>query len=169
MNRFCSIALRGGALVLAAALAHPPATFGATVTLDSGVQVMLPDGYGEPTKQVQKTSSPEGEIETTNWVSRAPTGEAVVVTVSRMPGKILDAQKLIDGTSASLLKTLGATPETGAARPGELLFRSNAALFRARLLVEDDRVYQLLYVGRTDEQRGADAVARMFESFSLAE
>ena len=134
--------------------------------------IALPSGYGEFTKQVQTATSPEGTIETSNWISRSPNGEAVIVTVSRMPAKILDPQKLITSTRASLLQSLGATLESEEPRPGELpsarlLFRSKAALFRARLTVVDDRFYQLLYVGRSEEQRTAAPVAEMFGSFRI--
>jgi hypothetical protein len=48
-----------------------------------------------------------------------------------------------------------------------LLFRNPNAFFRARSTVSEDRVYQLLYVGRTDEQRGAPAVGTIFDSFEI--
>ena len=124
----------------------------------------LPEGYAAFTKQVQTADSPEGKIETTNWVSKAPTGEAVVVTLSRMPAKILDAEKLVDSTRQSLLKALGATAENDAN-----LFRSNAAFFRTHFVVDEDRFFQLLYVGRSEEQRGNPAVATLFDSFKVAE
>jgi hypothetical protein len=132
----------------------------------------LPAGYGPFTKQVQKVASPDGEIETTNWVSKAPTGEALVVTMSRMPAKILDPQKLFAGARESLLKTLGATLESETARPGDaasirLLFHSERAFFRARFTVEVDRFYQLLYVGRSAGQRDAAAVGSLFQSFRM--
>jgi len=134
--------------------------------------VALPSGYTEFQKQVQTTKAPEGEIETTNWISKAPTGEAVVVTSSRMPGKILDPEKMIASTRDSLLKSLNATLESQEPRPGDvpsarMLFRSDAGWFRGRLIVVDDRLYQLLYVGRSEEQRAAPAVGEMFESFRL--
>lgn len=134
--------------------------------------VSLPSGYSELAKQVQTTKTAAGEIVTTNWVSKAPTGEAVIVTSSKMPGKILDPQKLIASTRTSLLKSLKATLESEEPRPGDLpsarlLFRSDAAWFRARFTVDDDRLYQLLYVGRSEEQRSAPAVAALFDSFRL--
>ncbi|HYC89085.1 MAG TPA: hypothetical protein VEO54_07730 [Thermoanaerobaculia bacterium] len=137
-----------------------------------GFTVALPSGYAAFTKQVQTTKAPEGEIETTNWISKAPTGEAVVVTSSRLPGKILDPQKLITSTRESLLKSLNATLESEEPRPGDLpstrmLFRSDAAFFRARFTVVEDRLYQLLYVGRSEEQRAAPAVSGMFDSFHV--
>ena len=139
---------------------------------NDGFTVSLPGGYAAFTKQVQTTKAPEGDVETTTWISKAPTGEAIVVTSSKMPGKILDPQKMIASTRASLLKALNATLESEEPRPGDLpsarlLFRSDAALFRARFTVVDDRLYQLLYVGRSEEQRAAPAVNGLFESFSV--
>ena len=133
----------------------------------------LPSGYSPFTKQVQKAASPDGEIVTTNWVSKAPTGEAIIVTMSSMPAKILEPQKLFAGARASLLKTLGATLESETARPGDtasvrLLFRSDRAFFRARFIVEGDRFYELLHVGRSAEQRNAEAVGQLFESFRIS-
>lgn len=125
----------------------------------------LPSGYAAFTRQVLTSESPEGEIETTNWVSKAPTGEAVVVTMSRMPKKILDPQKLIASTRESLLKSLGATLES----EDPLLFNAKGTFLRAQLTVVEDRVYQLLYVGRSAEQRGAQAVGAMFQEFRIAQ
>lgn len=158
------------ALVLAAVLSTAAYANGATEPFT----VALPDAYAAFTRQVQITKSPEGDIETTNWISKAPTGEAVIVTVSRMPARILDPQKMIDSTRASLLKSLGATLETEEPRPGELpssrlLFRTDSAFFRARFTVLDDRFYQILYVGRSAEQRTAPEVGQIFESFRIAD
>jgi len=137
--------------------------------------ITLPDGYGEFVKQVQTAKSPEGEIVTTNWISKkAPTGEAVVVTVSKMPAKILDPKKLVASTRASLLKSLGATLESQEERPGDqpaslLLFRSDAAFFRSRFVVTEKRFYQLLYVGRSAEQRQDPAIGHTFDSFHISD
>lgn len=130
-------------------------------------KLTLPSSYGAFTKQQQTSKSPEGDIETTNWIAKASTGEAVIVTMSKMPAKIADEEKLAASTRESLLKSLGATVE--AESPGTLLFRSSAAVFRARFTVVEDRFYQLLYVGRSDEQRNAAEVTQLFESFAIAE
>ena len=148
------------------------ASAGNAPVASDGFTVSLPSGFAPFTKQVQTAKAPEGEIETTNWISKAPTGEAVVVTSSRLPGKILDPQKLIASTRESLLKSLNATLESEEPRPGDLpstrmLFRSDAAVFRARFTVVDDRLYQLLYIGRSEEQRAAPAVSGMFDSFDV--
>ena len=98
----------------------------------------------------------------------------VVVTVSKMPGHILDPNKLIDATRDSLLKSLKATLENEQDIEGErqqtiLQFRSEAAVLQSKLLVDDDRLYQVLYVGRSAEQRAAPAVAQLFSSFRVIE
>lgn len=135
--------------------------------------ITLPSGFAEFTKQVQKAESPEGIVETTNWISRAKSGEAVVVTVSKMPGHILDPNKLMDATRDSLLKSLKATLENEQDGAGELpetllQFRSDGAVLQSKLLVDDDRLFQVLYVGRSAEQRSAPAVAQLFSSFKIA-
>ena len=135
--------------------------------------ITLPEGFGEFTTQAQSSDSPEGKIETTNWISKAPTGEAVVVTVSKMPGRIGDAEKAIAGARDSLLKSLNATLETEEKLEGEqpasnLLFKSAGAFLRSQLLVDGERMVQVLYVGRSEEQRGGAAVGEMFASFRLA-
>ncbi|HEX2120211.1 MAG TPA: hypothetical protein VHL59_01085 [Thermoanaerobaculia bacterium] len=169
-NRFITYRAVSFAVVLTIAGAGARADDAPAVS--DGFTVSLPAGYAAFTKQVQTAKAPEGEIETTNWISRAPTGEAVVVTSSRMPGKILDPQKLIASTRASLLQSLKATLESEEPRAGDvpstrMLFRSDAAYFRARLTVVDDRLYQLLYVGRSADQRAAPTVGEMFDSFRL--
>lgn len=136
--------------------------------------ITLPAGFAEFTKQVQKAESPDGTVETTNWISRSQTGEAVVVTMSKMPGKILDPAKMMDATRDSLLKSLKATLESEQPVAGDkpstsIQFRSEAAVLQSQLLVDDDRLFQVLYVGRTPEQRSAEGVAHLFASFKPAD
>lgn len=136
-------------------------------------RITLPAGFAAFTSQAQAVKAAEGTIETTNWISKAPTGEAVVVTVSKMPGKILDPATLMTSTRESLLKSLNATLENEEKVEGEkpatnLMFRSaSAAFLRSRLVVDGDRLYQLLYVGRSEEQRAAGTVGQLFDSFHI--
>ena len=138
--------------------------------------IALPAGFGEFESQAQTANSPEGTIETTNWVSKAPTGEAIVVTMSKMPGKILDPEKMIASTRDSLLKSVNAKLESENNVADELPhtvlnFRSQSeppVLLTSHLLVDDDRLYQVLYVGRSEEQRAAPAIDAMFDSFTIA-
>ena len=134
--------------------------------------ITLPEGFGEFTAQSQKTDSPEGKIDTTNWISKAPTGEAVVVTVSTMPAPITDAGKAMAGMRESLLKSLNATLENEEKideRTANLLFKGSGAFLRSKLLVDGNRMVQVLYVGRSEEQRGAAAVGEIFSSFRASE
>jgi hypothetical protein len=50
-----------------------------------------------------------------------------------------------------------------------VLFRTDTAFLRARFTVVANRIYQLLYVGHSAEQRAAAPVAQMFESFRITE
>lgn len=133
--------------------------------------ITLPEGFGEFATQAQKTDSPEGKIDTTNWISKAPTGEAVVVTVSTMPAPITDAGKAMDGMRESLLKSLNATLESeekiDEGKAANLLFKSSGAFLRSKLVVDGNRMMQVLYVGRSEEQRGAAPVGEIFRSFQV--
>ena len=104
----------------------------------AAISTTLTDDYLASTATtgvVPMDGSTTGDIETTNWVSKASTGEAVVVTLSRMPGKILDPGKMIATTRDSLLKSLNATldneQKSADAASDALLFHSAAAFFRA--------------------------------------
>jgi hypothetical protein len=130
--------------------------------------VNLPDAYAAP---VQSSATQNG-IATSTWIAKAPTGEAVVISVSTMPAKIADPAKLIDSTRDSLLKSVKGTldseqPLTGDMPARDLLFRSGTAFLRSRLIVNGDRLYQLLYVGRTQPERDAPGVGQMFDSFKV--
>ncbi len=130
--------------------------------------VTLPDAYAAP---VQSSATQNG-IATSTWIAKAPTGEAVVISVSTMPGKIEDPAKLMDSTRDSLLKSVkgtldGEQPLTGPMPSRDLLFKSGTAFLRSRLIVSGDKLYQLLYVGRTQAERDAPGVGQMFDSFQV--
>jgi hypothetical protein len=129
--------------------------------------ITLATGYGTFAKQTQTS----GKIETTNWIAKSPTGEAVVVTMSKLPGKILQPAKLFASTRDALLKSVNGTLDSEQKVSGnsELLsFHSNSGAFlRSRLVVSDDRLYQVLYVGHSAEQRENPAVTAMLDSFSI--
>ena len=152
----------GAILVAAAAQAAEP------------FNITLPTGFGTFASQTQTASSPDGKkTEVTTWVSKSPTGEAVVVSISKMPGKIADPDKLFASTRDALLKstnsTLDAEEKLTGANPGERLsFHSaSGAFLRSRLMVDNDRFYQILYVGRSAEQRDNPAVGTMFDTFAV--
>jgi hypothetical protein len=155
-------------LTAVAAVLFAGVAFAGPVKTDA-FSITLPEGFGEFATQAQKTDSPEGKIETTNWISKAPTGEAVVVTVSTMPAPITDAAKAMDGMRESLLKSLNATLESEEkiddGKAANLLFKSQGAFLRSKLVVDGDRMMQVLYVGRSEDQRNASGVAELFQSF----
>ena len=155
-----ALALLASLLLAGAAIAGPVSTDSFTVN--------LPDAYAAP---VMSTATQNG-IATSTWIAKAPTGEAVVISVSTMPGKIEDPAKLIDSTRDSLLKSVKGTldseqPLTGPLPGRDLLFKSGTAFLHSRLIVSGNRLYQLLYVGRTQAERDAPAVAQMFDSFKV--
>ncbi|PYQ59900.1 MAG: hypothetical protein DMF58_09935 [Acidobacteria bacterium] len=129
--------------------------------------INLSTGFGTFTKQTQTS----GKIETTNWISKSPTGEAVVVTMSKMPGKILDPAKLFASTRDALLKSVKGTLDNeqklGPASEVLSFHSSSGAFLRSRLIASGDRLYQVLYVGHSAEQRENPAIAAMFDSFSI--
>jgi len=137
------------ALILLASLFLAGAAIAGPVSTDS-FTVNLPDAYAAP---VMSTATQNG-ITTSTWIAKAPTGEAVVISVSTMPGKVDDPAKLIDSTRDSLLKSVKGTLESEQPLAGpllgrDLLFKSGTAFLHSRLIVSGERLYQLLYVGRT--------------------
>jgi hypothetical protein len=170
MNRKLIRSIAAGA---AAVLLSATALFadGVTPVHNDAFDITLPVGFSAFTEQAQSVKGTDGMIETKNWISKSPTGEAVVVTVSKMPGKILDAEKLLSSTRDSLLKSLNATLENEEKQADGsvvLTFRSNSAAFlRSRLDVRDTNLYQLLYVGRSEEQRAMPATASLFETYRI--
>jgi hypothetical protein len=131
--------------------------------------VTLPTGFGAFTKQTQTA----GKIEVTNWISKSPTGEAVVVTMSKFSGKILDPTKLFASTRDGLVKSQNLTLDSeekiaGPPASERLSYHSGSnAFLRSRLIAADDRLFQVLYVGHTTEQRDNPAVAAMIDSFAI--
>lgn len=137
----------------------------------------LPPAYAAFTEQTQSMKQGEGTIQMTTYVSKnTTTNEAAVVTVSKMPGKIGDPDKAFASTRDGLLKSLNATLEKEEKLPGDvaserLVFRSNTApvFLQARLIAKDNRLVQLLYVGRSEEQRNSPGTAQLFDSFHLVD
>ena len=165
MKALLRVAVAGAVLLVGAG------AFADQVTNDA-FSVTLPTGFGAFTKQTQTVAGKEGKIETTNYISKSPTGEAVVVTVSKMPGKILNPTQMIDGTRDALLKSLNATVDNESPLPGEMTgkvvsFHSANAFLTSQIAVNNDLLYQLLYVGRSADQRGNPSVGQMFQSFHV--
>jgi len=167
------------AAVTALAMALPSLAADPTPTpvQNADFSITLPAGFTAFAQQSQSAKQGEGTIQTTTYVSKAPTNEAIVVSVSKMPAKITDADKAFAGTRDSVIKSLNATLETEEKVAGDppsdrLLFKTttaNPVFCQSRLVAKDDRLYQLLYVGRSEEQRKAPAVTQLFDSFHIAD
>ena len=158
------------ALTALAAFAAEP-----TAVQNDQFSMTLPTGFGDFAKQTQTVSSPDGKkTEVTTYVSKSPTGEAVVVSVSKMPGKVSDADKLFSSTRDALLKSTSATLDKEEKIPGDnpgekIWFHSNngAAFLRSRLIVAGDTLYNVLYVGHSEDQRNNPAVGTMLDTFTI--
>lgn len=169
-------AIQKAVLGITATLLLTTATVASAADVKNEVfSLTLPDGFTEFAKQDKTTDSENGPINTATYVSKAPTGEAVVVTVSTMPKKISDPAKFISSTRDSLINSLKAKLENEAKGSTEnssvLNFRTETAqpvFLRSSLQVSDNRFYQVLYVGRTEEQRNAAATAKLFDTFAVA-
>lgn len=159
-------------LLLIAAVPQAAKAADPTPIQNDAFSLTLPAGFAPFTEKAQSANSPGGTITTTNWISKAPTGDAIIVTVSKMPKKIQSPDKLFSGTRDSLLKSLKATLDSEEKVAGDipttaLMFHSDAAYLRARLAVSADRFYQVLYVGRSAEQRALPFVGQVFDSFRI--
>ena len=153
-----------GMILLASAVAQ------AAEIHNGAFAVTMPDGFGAFARQPHSVNA---GIETDTWVAKAPTGEAVVVSVSKMPAKITDPTKALDSTRDSLLKSVKGTLENeenvqGTLPSRRLTFSSGTAFLTSRLIVDGDRLVNVLYVGRSAEQRAVPAVAQIFDSFQIA-
>jgi hypothetical protein len=161
MNRLLS--------TIAAALLVASACVAADIDGDT-FHLTLPAEYSAPVKTVTNKDG----IQTTVWVAKAPTGEAVVASVSKLTGKVGDPAKLLDSTRDSLIKSVNGTLESEQNVPGDfpsriIIFRSGNAFLRSRLALVGDQLYDVLYVGRTEEQRNLPAVAQIFDSFKIVQ
>jgi hypothetical protein len=134
----------------------------------------LPTGFGAFTSQTQTATAPDGKkTEVTTWVSKSPTGEAIVVSMSKMPGKVGDPAKLFASTRDALLKSVNGTLDSeeklSTTPPSERLtfHNNNGAFLRSRLIAADDKFFQVLYVGHSTEQRDNPTIAAMFDTFAI--
>lgn len=135
--------------------------------------ITLPAGFTAFTSQTKSADSKEGKIDTTTWVAKSSTGQIVIVAMTKMPGRILDPDKMMASTRDALLKSLNATVESEEKIPGslpaeKLVFKSNTAqpvYVRTNIIVAGDRQYQVIFIGHSDAERTVPAVASMFDSF----
>ncbi len=133
-------------------------------------RIDLPGGFQPFEKRTDTQKTADGEVVTSAWIAKSSTGEALIISESKMRGKILDPDKLFDKTRDALLASLKGTIEadeksSASASARRLLFKTPGAFIRARLMADGNRLFQILYVARSSEQRQAPAVSALFSSF----
>lgn len=138
-------------------------------------QLTLPTGFGAFATKAQTAKDPNGkDIQITNWISKSPTNEAVVVTVTKMWAKIDNPDQQMANMRDAVVKsvpnaTIDSQQKVDGPPPAMTFdFHSGTAVFlRAKLMVKGDSMYQLLYVGRTADERSNPSVDSMFQSFAI--
>lgn len=167
-----SLISRGLVVAIAASLACGAM---ASEVRTNAFTIELPGDFAAFQKKADTQSSDDGKIDTTTWVSKSPsTAAAVIVAVSTMPGKIANTQKLFDKTRDALVSSLHATLESDeslqqSVPSRSLLLHTETAFIRARLMATNKRLYQILYVARSREQRTDPNVETVFGSLHLAD
>lgn len=160
-------------LVAAVAIAAPMA---ASQVENSDFAVMLPEGYSEFMRQVQKVKAPSGEIEQVTYVSKAADGSAFIVTFGDLSGPITDPEAAMDGGRDSLVKSLNAAIERESAMqidglPGrsfEFSSQGQTPIFaRTAFAVTGPRMYQVIFLGYSPEARANPNVQSFFDSFDV--
>lgn len=136
----------------------------------------LPSWCGKAQKQEQKVDSPSGPIDVVTYVAKGDNGAACIVTYSELSGPITDAETTIDSNRDSLLKQLnvnidreksievsgfeGRSISFSTAQPRPIFGRTD-------LVVAGDRLYQVIYIGYTAEDRQAVESSNLFGSLTI--
>ncbi len=163
------IAVAFGALFL-------PASLMAQVKVsEPGFSVTLPEGFTEFNKKEQTVPSPNGPIDQVTYLSKSPDG-AFIVTYSDVKEKINDPKLMMENGRDSLLRSIQAQLEsqkdiTVAGNPG-MNFNYKAVsprpiYARTEFVVAGPRMYQVIFLGYTEEARTRPDVASSFQSFNV--
>jgi hypothetical protein len=140
--------------------------------------VTLPEGFGNAEQQKQTVNSPSGPISVVTYISKSNEGSAVILGYSELSGKIMDPDAQLAESRDSLLKQLGATASDERttkvsghpARSFNYSASSPRAVFgRTDLVVVGPRIYQLIYLGFTQDEVQKHDVQGMFSTFSVKE
>lgn len=160
---------------MAAALVFPTAMLASNVE-NEDFAVTLPEGYSEFAHQVQKVASPSGEIHQSTWVSKGADGSAFIVTYGDLSGPITDPEAAMTSGRDSLLKSLNASLEQereieidgNPARTFEFSSQGETPIFaRTDLAVTGPRMYQVIFLGFSEEARQSAGVDQFFRSFDI--
>jgi hypothetical protein len=140
--------------------------------------VTLPDGFGSAQQQKQTVDSPSGPINVVTYIAKADDGSAVILGYSEFSGKITDPAATLSSGRDSLLQSLGATAKNErdvevSGHPARTFNYSatqpRTVFGRTDLVVVGPRMYQLIYLGFTQEALQKADVQGMFTSFKVQE
>jgi len=138
--------------------------------------VDFPDWCGKVAKKEQDVDSPSGPIHQVTYVGKATSGAACIVTFSELKATINDPSAMMQSGRDSLIGSLKAKLEseknlTIAGQPGMSILYSatepRPIFARTDLIVRDHRMYQLIFLGYTQEQRQQAEASSFFSSFRL--
>lgn len=138
--------------------------------------IELPGSCGAAQKHEQKVESPSGPIDVVSYVAKADDGSACIVIYSELSGPITDPESAIDSNRDSLLGQLGVQVE--AEKPITVSdFEGRSMQFtttdprpvfgRADFVVADDRLYQVIYIGYSQDSRMAMESSEFFNTLQI--
>ena len=170
-------ALTASAQTSAPAPAPDTTTVPTPVELD-GLSLTLPAGFSKFEKQEQTVQSDSGPILNVTNISKSVTGEVIIVSYSDFSGPLLNPNQMMTSGKDSLLKGAGAQSESEEfaeldGNPGmKLLFSAQQPrpLFgRGQYAVDDDRMYQMIFLTNSAERRASPVAETFFSSIDLTE
>lgn len=135
----------------------------------------LPEGFSEFQRTEQTVPTPSGPITQVTYLSKSDQG-AFIVTYSDVNDQITDPGAMMESGRDSLLKSINASLEDEQeisldGQPG-MSFRYKAdqprpVYARTDLVVVGPRMYQVIFLGFTEEARDRADVASSFSSFRV--
>ena len=138
--------------------------------------VALPAGFSEPAKQEKTVDSPSGPITQVTYVSKGQDGSAIILGYSEFAAEITDPAETMNSGRDEFTKAINASytderEKVVAGYPARSFLYAAAepqAMFgRADLVVAGPRMYQLIFLGASQDGVGAPEITNFFRSFAL--
>ncbi|MDX1584045.1 MAG: hypothetical protein R3338_10650 [Thermoanaerobaculia bacterium] len=167
---FTRLALLGAVLLLIIPVASAESVSEEEFSID------LPSWCGQATKQEQQIESPSGPIDVVTYLAKGDDGAACIVTYSELSGPITDSAGTIESSRDSLLQQLNVDVEGEKdikvsgfeGRSINFMTADPRPIFgRTDLVVADDRLYQVIYIGFTAEARDKIQDSSLFTSLEI--
>lgn len=147
------------------------------VELD-GLNLTLPAGFSKFEKQEQTVESDSGPILNVTHISKSVTGEVIIVSYSDFSGPLLNPNQMMTSGKDSLLKGANAQSESEQftevdGNPGmkiDFSAQQPRPLFgRGQYAVDDDRMYQMIFLTNSAERRASPVADLFFSSIDITE